>query len=267
MQALPDSILYLYADASGKSFVCCGAAARKSQEGARIMRWFMQGYKLGAIALCSALLAACGTPTADTDTDTDTAVAPIPSPTEPATVVPVATETSVIDLTQLPSPTTLPDPTALPAPTALPTPTLPPLPTDPATAPTVDPAATPLYLWPASVPEDLTIDPEQSAADETGFVLELSDASGELQATILGGTYVTASPPDEPPFGAETTDVRGNEGYAFSTGGGWSLNWREQGTHISIEGSIPRQMAFTIAETLEPIDLDTWQARLEQVVP
>jgi hypothetical protein len=261
MRAFLDNILY----ACGKSFVCCGAAARKSQEGARIMRWFRQGYKLGAIALWGALLAACGTPAADTDTATDTA--PIPSPTEPATVVPVATETSVIDLTQLPSPTTLPDPTALPAPTALPTPTLPPLPTDPATEPTADPAATPLYLWPASVPESLTIDPEQSAADETGFVLELSDASGELQATILGGTYVTASPPDDPPFGAETTDVRGNEGYAFSTGGGWSLNWREQGTHISIEGSVPRQMAFTIAETLEPVDLDTWQARLEQVAP
>jgi hypothetical protein len=30
---------------------------------------------------------------------------------------------------------------------------------------------------------------------------------------------------------------------------------------------VPRQMAFTIAETLEPVDLDTWQARLEQVAP
>jgi hypothetical protein len=263
-----------------------------------MMRWFTRRYTLGAVALCGALLAACGAPATDTDTDTSpipataasatvapatvepatiepttvepTTVEPTtvePTTVEPTTVVPVATETDVIDLTQLPSPTPLPDPTALPAPTALPTPTLPPLPTDPATEPTVDPAALPLYLWPDSVPESLTIDPEQSAADETGFVLELSDAGGELNATILGGGYVTAPPLDEAPFGAEEVSIRGNEGYAFSTGGGWSLAWREQGTRISIEGVIPREMAFTLAEALEPVELETWQERLGQAAP
>jgi hypothetical protein len=241
--------------------------APKSQEGARIMRWFTGRYILVAVALCGALLAACGTPAADTDT------VPIASPSEPATIAPVATETDVIDLTRLPSPTALPDPTALPAPTALPpptappAPTLPPLPTDPAIEPTMNPAARPLYLWPASVPEPLTIDPEQSAADETGFVLELSDATGQRYATILGGNYVTAPPLDDPPVGAEPTDVRGNEGYALNRGGGWGLHWREQDTRISIVSSLPRDMAFTLAESLEPVGLDTWQAELEQVAP
>jgi hypothetical protein len=254
-----------------------------------MMRWFTREYTLGAVALCGALLAACGAPAADTDTPSpipatiepttieatvepttiEATVEPttIEATVEPTTVVPVATETDVIDLTQLPSPTPLPDPTPLPAPTALPTPTLPPLPTDPATEPTVDPEALPLYLWPSSVPESLTIDPEQSAADETGFVLELSDAGGELNATILSGGYVTAPPLDEAPFGAEEVSIRGNEGYAFSTGGGWSLVWREQGTRVSIEGVIPREMAFTLAEALEPVERETWQERLGQVVP
>jgi hypothetical protein len=222
---------------------------------------------LCAFALGGALLAGCGPPSPTTDAPPEPEVTPFP------TVVAEPTATAVIELTELPDPTELPTPTELPAPTELPTPTelpaptVPPLPTDPATEPTIDPAATPLYLWPASLPEPLAIDPAQSAADETGFVLELSDASGELQATILGGTYVTAAPVDDPPFGAEPTTIRGNEGYALNTGGGWGLHWREQDTHLSVVGNLPREMAFTIAESLEPVDLDTWQERLAQAAP
>ncbi len=131
-------------------------------------------------------------------------------------------------------------------------------------SPSTEPEArdAPVYLWPTALPEPLVIVPDASFADESGFELVLSDATGgQLRARIQGGATVTFDF-DDPPFGVEPVTIRGQTGYAFTTGAGWSLHWHEQGAPVSIVGGLPRDMAFALAESLTAVDQDTWQQRV-----
>jgi heat shock protein HslJ len=120
------------------------------------------------------------------------------------------------------------------------------------------------YLWPAALPEPLAIVSGESYADPTGFVLTLTDATGgQLYAQIGGGAHAQFT--GDPRPGAQPVTIRGQAGYEFTTGAGWSLYWVEDGTPYSIISGIPREMAFAVADGLEPVDLTTWQQRLTTV--
>ncbi len=179
-----------------------------------------------AILLLLVLLAACAPPPDSPAAEQATATAP---PTAPMTE---ATATA----TPLPTP----DASMTPAPTSQ------------------------TYLWPAALPEPLAIVSGESYADPTGFGLTLTDATGgQLRAQIGGGAHAQFT--GDPRPGAQPVTIRGQAGYKFTTGAGWSLYWVEDDTPYSIIGGLPRDMAFAVADGLEPVDLTTWQQRLTTV--
>ncbi len=133
--------------------------------------------------------------------------------------------------------------TAPPAPaTPEATATVTPLPTPDASMTPIPPSQT--YLWPAALPEPLAIVPGESYANPTGFVLTLTDATGgQHRARIGGGAHAQFT--GDPRPGAQPVTIRGQAGYEFTTGGGWSLYWVEDGTHYSIIGGLPRENVYT----------------------
>ncbi len=120
------------------------------------------------------------------------------------------------------------------------------------------------YFWPQTLPLDLAIQPDQSSASDAGFILTVAQpGGGQFFATITGGpeSQAVQLPPE---IGSQAITVRGQEGVQFSTGAGVSLFWQEDGHSYAILGSLGLEDALTLAESLEPLDLATWQARLAE---
>ncbi|HUP28023.1 MAG TPA: DUF4367 domain-containing protein, partial [Chloroflexia bacterium] len=124
------------------------------------------------------------------------------------------------------------------------------------------PAATSLsYMWPKKVPQGLVIRKAKSSAGPTMFTLALEDpAGGQFYATVTGGPDSTAT---NPPARGTAIVVRGQPGTLFTTGAGYSVFWREAGQPYAVVGGLPREDALALAESLEPLDLATWSARLQ----
>lgn len=150
-----------------------------------------------------------------------------------------------------------PSPSAASPPgTSTPTPATPTLETPGASA---EPSAL-QYLWPEPLPGGMLIDRASSWADATGFNLALTDPA-ELQNQI----WIVSSSKQgrEPNPGSRPVTVRGVEGWAFTTGAGWSVSWVEHDQPVSIGGFLlSPERAVALAETLRPIDVATWKQRL-----
>ncbi len=122
------------------------------------------------------------------------------------------------------------------------------------------------FFWPLVLPDGVVLDRENSRADADGFVLEFIDPNQGIILRLLGGTEADQYPycvsyqnnPSEP------VSVRGLEGcFPAATGGGFSVEWKENGTHYIIGGmSVSKELALTTAEHLESVDLSTFQGRL-----
>ncbi len=120
------------------------------------------------------------------------------------------------------------------------------------------------YFWPQALPLDLAIQPDQSSASDAGFILTVAQpGGGQFFATITGGPESQAVQLP-PALGSQPITVRGQEGVQFSTGAGVSLFWQEDGHSYAILGSLGLEDALTLAESLEPLDLAAWQARLAE---
>ncbi len=120
------------------------------------------------------------------------------------------------------------------------------------------------YYWPQTLPLDLEIQADRSSADESSFVLEIAQpGGGQFFATITGGPGSRATQPP-PAIGSNPATIRGVEGVQFSTGAGVSLFWQEAGHSYAVLGSLGLDDALALAESLEPLDLATWQSRLAE---
>ena len=119
------------------------------------------------------------------------------------------------------------------------------------------------YYWPLTLPEGFTLDKSNSGASNGGFSLVfINPSTGTIE--LSGGDSVNI-------MHCAATDaipqiVRGFDGcFPQSTGGGFSVQWTEAGVPYSVGGAgLSRDLALQIAEQLDALDMDTWQARLMQ---
>lgn len=143
--------------------------------------------------------------------------------------------------------------------------------------PTPLPTGPLVYFWPTVLPvtnPPLHIVPQglhvTAQADTSGFVLPV-ESGAQWQALIAGGDEVKDFPDDEPlndgsspkQAGVDVITVRGQPGFAFTTGAGYKVWWKENGQPYSIGGGLGLDDVLALAEALEPVNLQTWQQRLE----
>jgi len=122
------------------------------------------------------------------------------------------------------------------------------------------------YFWPSNLPAGFALNRENSRAGADGFVLTFMDSSQGIDLRLAGGAEADKykycinleNSPSEPVM------VRGQEGcYPPSTGGGFGVEWKENGIHYSVGGmSVSREFALATAEQLETVDLTTFLTRL-----
>ncbi|NJL04183.1 MAG: hypothetical protein HC911_04565 [Chloroflexaceae bacterium] len=207
--------------------------------------WFIYS----VIFVLAGTLAACGN-------------TPAPPPPATATVAPAPTPPT-------PRPTELADapPAITPSNTAAPTPA----PTEAAEATEAAgatdtppaPSSTALtYYWPSDLPRGLEVLNFASYADERGFMLTLQNPQDrQYFMQITGGQATTFF--DAVPSGAQSIQIRQQEGYEFSTGGGWSFHWQTGNHGYSVGGIMDRNDTLAVAEGLAPISLAAFQERLD----
>jgi len=121
------------------------------------------------------------------------------------------------------------------------------------------------YFWPLALPEGFVLSRENSHADAGGFALEfINPSSGAIYLT--GGTeadqYKYCVNLENNP--SEPVTVRGLEGcFSPSTGGGFGVEWKENGIHYTLGGAgVSKELALATAEQLESVNLSTFLARL-----
>jgi hypothetical protein len=123
-----------------------------------------------------------------------------------------------------------------------------------------------LYLWPSRLPEGFAALPSQSTSDSASFSVEVADINtGQFSFTIVGGPNSQATQPPVSRNQAEVI-VRGQPGFAYTTGAGYSIFWQENGQPYAIIGGLGLDAALEIAEGLELLDLDDWQASRDGAV-
>jgi hypothetical protein len=119
------------------------------------------------------------------------------------------------------------------------------------------------YYWPTNIPEGFVVNSSNSNVTGNGFSLQFIYPSiGTID--ILGGEHANQyayCPADSIP-----QVVKGFSGcFPQSTGGGFSVQWREENISYSVGGfGLSRDLALQIAEQLEALDINTWQERLNQ---
>ncbi|HEY0739043.1 MAG TPA: DUF4367 domain-containing protein, partial [Herpetosiphonaceae bacterium] len=105
--------------------------------------------------------------------------------------------------------------------------------------------------------------PARSSADANGFSLDIGGAGGQPPAaSIVGGK---SSPAGEPPTNAgqmAEIRIRNTKGTAYDHSTGYSIFWEEQGIPYAIIGDLTIEQGRAIAESLQPVDLATWQSNL-----
>ena len=121
------------------------------------------------------------------------------------------------------------------------------------------------YFWPRTLPEGFVLSQANSRADAAGFRLEfINPSSGSIYLT--GGAesdqYKYCVTLENNP--SEPVTVRGLEGcFPPSTGGGFSVEWKENDIHYILGGfGVSKEFALATAEQLESVDLSTFLARL-----
>lgn len=121
------------------------------------------------------------------------------------------------------------------------------------------------YFWPGNLPAGFVLSREISYAGPDGFALTFMNPSiGAIR--LVGGAeadqYQYCANLENNP--SEPVMVRGLEGcFPPSTGGGFAVEWNENGTHYAVGGmGLSKESTLAIAEQLEAIDLATFLARL-----
>lgn len=119
------------------------------------------------------------------------------------------------------------------------------------------------YLWPVKLPNGFEIRPARSSADASGFSLDIGGTGGQPPAaSIVGGK---SSPAGEPPTNAgqmAEIRIRNTMGTAYDHSTGYSIFWEEQEVPYAIIGDLSIEQGRAIAESLQPVDLATWQSNL-----
>jgi len=121
------------------------------------------------------------------------------------------------------------------------------------------------YFWPQTLPEGFILSRENSSADSNGFTLMfINPSSGTI--VLSGGAMADKYEycPNYENNPSEPVMVRGQEGcFPPSTGGGFSVEWKENGTHYSVGGAgVSKEFAIAVTEQLEFLNLSTFLARL-----
>lgn len=132
--------------------------------------------------------------------------------------------------------------------------------------PTPTPSRPLVYFWPTNLPvttPPLQVVPATATADTNGFTLKL-ESGGQPNAMILGGTAADVLAHRE---NGESVTIRGQPGMAFTTGAGYSVFWKEHGQGYALSTSFRLDEVQALAETLEPLDLATWQQYLASPPP
>ncbi|NOK64222.1 MAG: hypothetical protein GFH27_549323n39 [Chloroflexi bacterium AL-W] len=131
--------------------------------------------------------------------------------------------------------------------------------------PTMAPTADLAYLWPSQLPEGWSVQPDESQADEYAFTLTMADPTDPQMFVTLQGGIDAPTVEDLPAPPQETLEIRGNEAFFFTTGGGGKYRWRENGNPYALDGYITSEMLALLDESLETLDLATWQERLASI--
>jgi len=122
------------------------------------------------------------------------------------------------------------------------------------------------YFWPLVLPEGFVLSRENSRADAGGFVLTFIDSNQGIVLRLLGGSeadqYKYCVSLENYP--GEPVTVRGVEGcFPAATGGGFTVEWKENGTHYIVGGmGVSREFALATAGQLESLALSAFLARL-----
>jgi hypothetical protein len=128
--------------------------------------------------------------------------------------------------------------------------------------PPIDSAPTLKYMWPTRTPRGLVMQPGQSAATDTSFVLELAQpGDGQFRATIVGGREPRARDRAYG-VGGQPVTIHGEQAMAYTTGAGYSVYWAEDSQLYAVISSLALSDAVALAEGLEALDRSAWQQRL-----
>lgn len=113
-----------------------------------------------------------------------------------------------------------------------------------------------LYFWPTQLPAEAALNPVQSLADGSGYslVFDLPQAT----IALLGGEPA-AQEWDLAVQNGTPISVRGNPGFSFGTGGGFTLHWQEAGQYYLVGGAgMSLEQAQALVDSLQVIDQATF---------
>ena len=114
------------------------------------------------------------------------------------------------------------------------------------------------YYWPTFIPRGLVIQPAESTASETLYMLRLQQpGGGQFDTTISGGA--AGEPPGR---SGQAVTVRDQRGMAYTTSAGYTVIWTEQEQVYSVSGGLGLQDTLAIANGLQEVDLVTFRRRL-----
>ncbi len=116
------------------------------------------------------------------------------------------------------------------------------------------------YYWPTRVPRQMSVVKGESWADEGGYALAWARSNSEWRATLLGGSAAEAMRLPASP-GSQVT-VRSLNARAYTSGGGTTIRWEENGELYAIVGSLNLDDTVALVNSLESVSLSTWQRRL-----
>jgi hypothetical protein len=119
---------------------------------------------------------------------------------------------------------------------------------------------TPRYLWPGVAMQGLVVRPQDTRADNSGFVIVLTQPGrGQAGTRITGGPGFFSPPPHGP---AVPVTVRGQPGTASTSGGISFIVWTENSWPYTVSGSLSQGELRALAEGMELLPLVRWQERL-----
>ena len=116
------------------------------------------------------------------------------------------------------------------------------------------------YYWPTTIPQRMSVVKSESWADQGGYTLNLARSNTQWRATLYGGSAAEDIRLPASPGSAVT--VRGLNARAYSTGGGTTIRWEENGELYAITGSLGLDDTVALVNGLESVSLNTWQRRL-----
>jgi hypothetical protein len=140
-----------------------------------------------------------------------------------------------------------------------------------ATPPPDQPATLPAYFLPAGFPAGYVLAETEPAASPTGFTLALrrADVESTVETMLIAGGEPAASTVRENVADPNATGalikpitVRGQNGTWASGGFGATYAWVENGVPYYVVSFDPEPASLDFINSLETVDLETWQARV-----